>query len=58
MPIIDVKQAAHDLRVSERTVRRLVATRAIGCRRVAGLVRFTERDLTDYVKSVLVSAEA
>jgi excisionase family DNA binding protein len=56
-PTFDVEDAAQYLKVSERTVRRLVASRAIRHRRVAGLVRFTREDLENYVESTLVAAE-
>lgn len=56
-PTIDVQSAARFLGVSERTVRRLVASRAIGHRHVVGLIRFTQEDLDDYVESVRVVAE-
>jgi excisionase family DNA binding protein len=58
LPTIDVPQAARYLGVSERTVRRLVASRAIGHRRVAGsLIRFTQSDLDLYVESIRVDAK-
>lgn len=58
LPTIDVPEAARYLGVSERTIRRLVASRAIGHRRVAGtLIRFTQSDLNGYVESIRVAAE-
>ena len=51
-PTIDVAHAAQYLGVSERTIRRLVAGRAIGHRRLAGLVRFTQGDLDGYVRAI------
>jgi excisionase family DNA binding protein len=54
---IGVRTAARYLGVSERTIRRLVASRAISHRRVAGLVRFTNEDIEDYLRRVLVVAE-
>ena len=56
-PTIDVAHAARYLAVSERTVRRLVAGRAIGHRRLAGLIRFTQHDLDCYVEQICVAAE-
>lgn len=57
MPTIDVAHAARYLAVSERTIRRLVAGRAIGHRRLAGLIRFTQHDLDSYVERICVAAE-
>ena len=58
LPTINVAQAALFLGVSERTIRRLVASRALGHRRVAGsLIRFTQSDLDCYVESIRVAAE-
>jgi excisionase family DNA binding protein len=58
MPTIDVAHAADYLGVSERTIRRLVASRAIGHRRLAGLIRFTQGDLDRYVENISVCPEA
>jgi excisionase family DNA binding protein len=57
-PIHSVDDAAHYLGVSTRTIRRLVASRAISHRRVGGLVRFTQDDLQNYVERSLVVAES
>jgi excisionase family DNA binding protein len=56
-PTIDVAHAAQYLDVSERTIRRLVASRAIGHRRVAGLIRFTPADLADYIENIRVAVK-
>jgi excisionase family DNA binding protein len=56
-PTIDVAHAAEYLGVSERTIRRLVSSRAIGHRRVAGLVRFTKEDLAEYTENIRVSVQ-
>jgi excisionase family DNA binding protein len=58
MPTIDIATAAQSLGVSQRTVRRLVASRTISHRRLAGLSRFTQADIDRYVKSISVSAES
>ncbi len=57
-PTIDVAGAAVFLGLSQRTVRRLIADRAIPHRRFATLVRFTQQDLDDFVAGSRVSAEA
>ncbi len=56
-PTIDVAGAAAFLGVSQRTIRRLVADRAIPHRRMGRLVRFTERDLDDYVETSRITTE-
>jgi excisionase family DNA binding protein len=56
-PTIDVAHAAQYLGVSERTIRRLVASHAISFRRVVGLIRFTESDLNDYTERVRVTVD-
>jgi excisionase family DNA binding protein len=55
LPNIDVAQAARYLGLSQRSVRRLVAARAIGHRRPLGLIRFTQRDLDQYIEGVSVA---
>jgi excisionase family DNA binding protein len=56
-PTIDVVHAAQYLGVSERTIRRMVASHAISYRRVVGLIRFTASDLDDYIESIRVGAQ-
>ena len=57
-PTIDVASAADFLGISERTVRRLVAEKAIAHHRVVGLVRFTQADLDEFVADSRVPAKA
>ncbi len=57
-PTMDVKTAARYLNVSERTLRRLVAGRAIPYHRVANRVRFSEVNLDEYVEQTMVPTKA
>jgi excisionase family DNA binding protein len=47
--LLDIRQAADALGVSERWMRRAVQNRALRFYRVGGLLRFREADLNAYV---------
>ena len=49
--LITLVEVADVLRVSPKTVRRLVARRAIPCVRIGGLLRFDHRDLAHWISA-------
>lgn len=55
LPVLTRRDVAERLELSLRTVDRLVATGGIAHHRIGDLVRFTKRDLADFVKRSRVS---
>lgn len=55
-PINGTADVAKRLGISPRTVRRLAQSRVINHCRVGGQVRFTDQDVTEYLKRTRVSA--
>jgi excisionase family DNA binding protein len=49
--LLTLPEVAEALRVSEKTVRRLVARRVIPCVRIGGLLRFDHRDLAQWISA-------
>ncbi|WP_010252947.1 helix-turn-helix domain-containing protein [Treponema primitia] len=52
--LLNIKQAAGELGISEVTVRRLIRLRRIPYRKIGGVYRFTEDDLTQFITTVRV----
>ncbi len=48
-PLLTIGEVAQTLRVSRRTIRRLIATRALPCVRVGGQLRFDPADVVRFV---------
>ena len=49
--LLNVREAAALLRVSEKTVRRLIASRQLPCVRIQRLLRLLEADLVRFVEA-------
>ena len=54
-PVLTKRCISERLRVSTRTVDRLIARRLIAHHRIGDLVRFSQRDVDAYVESTRVS---
>jgi excisionase family DNA binding protein len=52
--LLNIKQAAGELGISEVTVRRLIRLRRIPYRKIGGIYRFTEDDLAQFIATVRV----
>jgi excisionase family DNA binding protein len=52
--LLNIKQAAGELGISEVTVRRLIRLRRIPYRKIGGVYRFTEDDLIQFINTVRV----
>jgi excisionase family DNA binding protein len=53
VPLLTLEEVAQHLRLSPRTIRRLVATGKLPCARLAGRLRFIPADVWDFVSSRL-----
>jgi excisionase family DNA binding protein len=47
--LLNIKQAAGELGISEVTVRRLIRQRRIPYRKIGGIYRFTNEDITQFL---------
>jgi excisionase family DNA binding protein len=52
--LLNIKQAAGELGISEVTVRRLIRMRRIPYRKIGGVYRFTEDDLDQFINTARV----
>jgi excisionase family DNA binding protein len=55
--LYDVSQAAKELGISPISVRRKVRKAEIPYKRIGNLIRFTPKDLTDYLEAAAVPAK-
>jgi excisionase family DNA binding protein len=54
--LLNIKQAAGKLGISEVTLRRLIRLKRIPYRKIGSVYRFTDEDITQFVTSVRVSS--
>jgi excisionase family DNA binding protein len=52
--LLNIKQVAGELGISEVTVRRLIRLQRIPYRKIGGVYRFTEDDLAQFINTVRV----
>jgi excisionase family DNA binding protein len=52
--LLNIKQAAGELGISEVTLRRLIRLKRISYRKIGSVYRFTDEDITQFVTSVRV----
>jgi excisionase family DNA binding protein len=52
--LLNIKQAAGKLGISEVTLRRLIRLKRISYRKIGSVYRFTDEDITQFVTSVRV----
>jgi excisionase family DNA binding protein len=52
--LLNIKQAAEELGLSEVTVRRLIHLKRISCRKIGSVYRFTNEDISQFVATVRV----
>jgi excisionase family DNA binding protein len=52
--LLNIKQAAGELGISEVTVRRLIRLRRIPFRKIGSVYRFTEEDLAEFVTTARI----
>jgi excisionase family DNA binding protein len=54
--LLNIKQAAGKLGISEVTLRRLIRLKRISYRKIGSVYRFTDEDITQFVTSIRVSS--
>jgi excisionase family DNA binding protein len=57
MTLYTIQEAAKKLGISQIGVRRKVRTKELHHRRIGNLIRFTAKDLTDYIEASAVPAK-